>query len=172
VPATGRYWLVDPLCGTANFAARLPLVALNIALVEDGRVTASAVADGVTGDVYAANGVAAPGASARLAPSDSTASGISGLVSLDPNLAGPDELRAFGQAFAIRVVAAAQWDVRMFATTLGLAYVAGGRLAAAVYASSGPSVHLAARTPAGPRRPAPSSPVSVGPTGPSRTPST
>jgi myo-inositol-1(or 4)-monophosphatase len=144
VPATGRYWLVDPLCGTANYAARLPMVALNIALVEDGRVTASAVADGVTGEVYAAERGGGAWRLSAAGPERLNASGISGLVSLDPNLAGPDELRAFGQAFAIRVLAAAQWDVRMFATTLALAYVAGGRLAAAVYASSGPSVHLAA----------------------------
>ena len=144
VPEAGRYWLVDPLCGTANYAARLPLVALNIALVEDGRVMASAVADGVTGDVYAAE---RGGGAWRLgdgSPERLHASGTSGLVSLDPNLAGPEELRAFGQAFAIRVVADGRWDVRMLATTLVMAYVASGRLAAAVYAASGPSVHLAA----------------------------
>jgi fructose-1,6-bisphosphatase/inositol monophosphatase family enzyme len=44
----------------------------------------------------------------------------------------------------MRVLQSGRWDVRMFATTLVLAYVASGRLAAAVYASDGPSVHLAA----------------------------
>lgn len=29
-----RRWLVDPLCGMVNFAARTPLVAVNVALVE------------------------------------------------------------------------------------------------------------------------------------------
>jgi myo-inositol-1(or 4)-monophosphatase len=144
VPATGRYWLVDPLCGTANYSARLPLVALNIALVDGGQVTVSAVADGATGDVYAAERGGGAWLLSDGNPKRIHANGASGLVSLDPNLAGPDELRAFGQAFAIRVLSAAQWDVRMFATTLALAYVASGRLAAAVYASSGPSVHLAA----------------------------
>jgi len=161
VPDAGRYWLVDPLCGTANFAARLPLYALNVALVEDGRVTAAAVGDGTTGDLYVAErgrgawllsaGGPAEGLPGRASTRESTgraerlaASGSTGLVSLDPNLAGPDELRPFGQAFALRVLAAARWDVRMLATTLALAYVASGRLAAAVYAASGPSVHLAA----------------------------
>jgi len=144
VPATGRYWLVDPLCGTANYAAGLPLVALNIALVEDGQVAASAVADGASGDLYAAERGRGAWRLSAGQPERLRASGASGLVSLDPNLAGPDELRAFGQAFAIRVVAAGRWDVRMLATTLAMAYVARGRLAAAVYAASGPSVHLAA----------------------------
>ena len=30
------YWLVDPICGTRNFASNIPLYAVNIALVEDG----------------------------------------------------------------------------------------------------------------------------------------
>jgi myo-inositol-1(or 4)-monophosphatase len=144
LPDSGRYWLVDPVCGTANFAARLPLYALNIALVEDGRVTASAVADGATGDLY----VAERGGGAWLVRSGNReqlrASGVSGLVSLDPNLGGPNDLRTFGQAFAMRVLGSGGWDVRMFATTLVLAYVASGRLAAAVYAASGPRVHFAA----------------------------
>jgi len=143
-PASGRYWLVDPLCGTANFAARLPLFAVNIALVEAGRVTIGAVGDGTTGDVYVAErGFGAWRLSAD-GPERLRASGASGLVSLDPNLGGPDDLRPFGQAFAMRVLAAGQWDVRMFATTLTLAYLAGGKVAAAVYAASGPRVHLAA----------------------------
>src|SRR5215217_3240712 len=37
------YWLVDPICGTRNFAANIPMYAVNIALVKDGQVTASAV---------------------------------------------------------------------------------------------------------------------------------
>ena len=31
-PAADRLWLVDPLCGTLNYAARTPLVAVNVAL--------------------------------------------------------------------------------------------------------------------------------------------
>src|SRR5215212_8086022 len=48
------YWLVDPICGTRNFAANIPMYAINIALVEDGRVTVSAVGDGGTGSRYVA----------------------------------------------------------------------------------------------------------------------
>ena len=128
MPETGRYWLVDPLCGTGNYAAGLPLVALNIAPVEDATVTASAVADGVTGDVYVAERGGGAWRLTANSPERLSASGASGLVSLDPNLAGPGELRAFGQAFAIRVVAAGRWDVRMLATTLVLTYVASGDL--------------------------------------------
>jgi myo-inositol-1(or 4)-monophosphatase len=54
LPAGGRVWLVDPLCGTANYAAGLRLYAINVALVEDGQVLAAVVADGATGELYVA----------------------------------------------------------------------------------------------------------------------
>jgi len=54
LPASGRVWLVDPLCGTANYAAGLRLYAINVALVEDGQVMAAVVADGATGELYVA----------------------------------------------------------------------------------------------------------------------
>jgi myo-inositol-1(or 4)-monophosphatase len=141
-PADGSYWLVDPLCGTANYAARLPLYAVNIALVEDEQVRLSAVGDGSTGDVY----VAERGQGAwlntsaedwqRLAVSDA-----SGLISLDTNFPEPS---GFNRAFALRVIAAGRWKVRVLATTLTLAYLAGGRLAGAVSAFGGSPVHSAA----------------------------
>ncbi|HEY1621959.1 MAG TPA: inositol monophosphatase family protein, partial [Streptosporangiaceae bacterium] len=36
-----RTWLVDPLCGTLNFAAQTPLVAVNVTLRSAGRLTAA-----------------------------------------------------------------------------------------------------------------------------------
>ena len=53
----GAYWLVDPICGTRPYASNIPLYCANIALVEDGVVTAAAVAIGCTGEVlYAQQG--------------------------------------------------------------------------------------------------------------------
>ena len=40
-----RTWLVDPLCGTLNFAARTPLVAVNVALRIGADLSAAAVAE-------------------------------------------------------------------------------------------------------------------------------
>src|SRR6266851_9456251 len=53
-PDARRVWLVDPICGTSNYAAGIPLFAINVAMVEDGRTVVSAIADGGTGDLYAA----------------------------------------------------------------------------------------------------------------------
>ena len=42
-PVAGQpYWLVDPICGTRHFASNIPLYCHNIALVENGQVTAAA----------------------------------------------------------------------------------------------------------------------------------
>ena len=51
-----REWLVDPLCGTRNFAATTPLVAVNVALRADGRVLAAASADPISGEVFWTDG--------------------------------------------------------------------------------------------------------------------
>lgn len=53
-PAVGSYWLVDPICGTRNYASGLPLYCVNVALVEHGRVVVAAVGDGPSGQVWVA----------------------------------------------------------------------------------------------------------------------
>lgn len=42
-PATARHWLVDPICGTRNFASGIPLCCVNLALVEGGQVSVAVV---------------------------------------------------------------------------------------------------------------------------------
>jgi len=127
-PAATRTWLVDPLCGTLNYAARTPLVSVNVALRDNGSSTVAAVADPLAGEVLWTDGRQAQlrhdGVDEPLAPSARTR-----LV--DVNLDGPypnaDWFRAvqllaapeFGAAFGPRVSS----------TTLALAWVAAGRRA-------------------------------------------
>jgi 3'(2'), 5'-bisphosphate nucleotidase len=49
----GRFWLVDPLDGTREFAAGLDSFAVNVGLVEHGRPLLGAVAIPATGEVFA-----------------------------------------------------------------------------------------------------------------------
>lgn len=42
-PREGRIWLVDPLDGTTNFVHGVPVFAVSVALVDDGRLQAGAV---------------------------------------------------------------------------------------------------------------------------------
>jgi myo-inositol-1(or 4)-monophosphatase len=48
----GLRWVVDPLDGTTNFVHRFPAVGVSVALVEDDRVLAGAVAAPFLGDVW------------------------------------------------------------------------------------------------------------------------
>ncbi|MDT0267279.1 inositol monophosphatase family protein [Streptomyces sp. DSM 44915] len=137
-----RQWLVDPLCGTLNYAVGSMLVAVNVAL----RGGAAAVADPFGGEVFftdgriarvrrdgAADGPLVPTSTSRLVD-----------VNLDPPFPSAPGLRAvellahpdFVERFRPRVVS----------TTLALAWVAAGRRAA--YVTDGGdlsgSVHFAA----------------------------
>ncbi|MFC8722872.1 inositol monophosphatase family protein, partial [Kitasatospora sp. NPDC057198] len=89
-----RRWLVDPLCGTLNFAATTPLVAVNVALSEAGAVTAAAVADPIADELFWTDGEHAffGGSSRPRSASPAIPSAVSGLV--DVNCDGPTD-RAF-----------------------------------------------------------------------------
>jgi myo-inositol-1(or 4)-monophosphatase len=139
-----RVWQVDPICGTTNYAAGLPLFAINVALVEDGQIAVSAVADGGTGQVY----LAEHGRGAWLVESSGLrrlqVSPTTRLVSLDPDFRRRKGLADFPTAFAIEVLAQRRWDVRAISSTLALVYLASGRLGGAVYAPLGATLHFAA----------------------------
>ncbi|MGW5348964.1 inositol monophosphatase family protein [Streptomyces sp. NPDC004031] len=139
---TQREWLVDPLCGTLNYASGTMLVAVNVAL----RGGAAAVADPFAGEVFCTDGGTAwlrtnGAVSAPLEPSAATRLVD---VNLDPLARGPYGFRAldmmadpaFDQHFRTRVGS----------TSLALAWVAAGRRAA--YVTDGgdmaSSVHFAA----------------------------
>jgi myo-inositol-1(or 4)-monophosphatase len=139
-----RIWLVDPICGTTNYAAVVPLWATNVTLVEDGQVTASAVADGATGDLYCAErgrGAWVIG-SARLAKL--RAAEGRRLISVDPDNRGGVGIYDFSNAYAIEAITRRRWDIRALSSTIALVYVASGRLAGAVYATAGSALHVAA----------------------------
>ncbi|MEV5896588.1 inositol monophosphatase family protein [Nonomuraea fuscirosea] len=137
-----RQWLVDPLCGTLNYAVGNMLVAVNVAL-RDG---AAAVADPFSGEIFFTDGETAwvrhDGADdALLMPSPATRLVD---VNLDPPFPSAPGFRAvdllahpgFVERFRPRVVS----------TTLALAWVAAGKRAA--YVTDGGdlsrSVHFAA----------------------------
>ena len=52
--ALERYWIVDPLDGTANFIAGLPFYAVSVALVDRDGPVLGAVASGADGGVWTA----------------------------------------------------------------------------------------------------------------------
>jgi myo-inositol-1(or 4)-monophosphatase len=134
-----RTWLVDPLCGTLNFAARTPLACVNVALREGGVVTAAAVADPFADEIYWTDGRAA---FVRASDRDVElrATPLTGLVDIDFDgevdwpialVSSPEFVGRFGP--------------RVSSTSLALAWVATGQRAAYVHAGDvRDSVHFAA----------------------------
>ncbi|MEU8731035.1 inositol monophosphatase family protein [Streptomyces tendae] len=137
-----RQWLVDPLCGTLNYAAGNALVAVNVALREG----AAAVADPFSGEVFFTDGETAwvrqDGADdALLTPTPATRLVD---VNLDPPFPSAPEFRTVDLLAHPEFVA--RLRPRVVSTTLALAWVAAGRRAA--YVTDGGdlsgSVHFAA----------------------------
>ncbi len=126
-----RRWLVDPICGTLNFAAGLPLFAVNVALDVDGVTAAAAVVDPVAEETYWADGagawqrdasaVAGGGTDRPLAP---TPASRLVTVNLESGYPGPVVTRLLvDEAFRSR------FSPRCLSSTLALAWVATGRQA-------------------------------------------
>ena len=133
-----RRWLVDPLCGTLNFAASTPTFSVNVALVAEGTTTVAAVAHPPSGELYWARGAdfgilgrqAAETAPTRL---------------VDINADGPLDRPFVGAQLAADPALRAQFSPRVESTTLALAWVATGQRAG--YVTDGDhrgSVHFTA----------------------------
>ncbi|HET8526492.1 MAG TPA: inositol monophosphatase, partial [Actinomycetota bacterium] len=144
-PANGApYWLLDPICGTRNFASGIPLYCVNLALVEGDRISLAVVGDPSIGEIH----VAEEGRGAWATRDDVrrrlTTSGENQTIVVEPALAaGPR--REHAARFAGEAIRADRWDMRNLSTTLSLAYVAAGRVAAYVL-FSGSSLHTGAGT--------------------------
>lgn len=147
-----RVWLVDPLCGTLNFAAKTPLFCVNVALrTADRQDLAAAVADPCSGEVFWTDGEAAmlrphdtdgaDGADKELVPDV-------GARLVDINV-DRGAMRSGPLPPAIRLLTAAEFDAgfgpRVVSSSLALTWVAAGRRAAYLTDGARPdSVHFAA----------------------------
>jgi myo-inositol-1(or 4)-monophosphatase len=127
-----RRWLVDPLCGTLNFAVQTPLLAVNVALVDDSRTLACVSADPIADELFWGDGHSArlrrDGSDRPLCPDAK-----SRLV--DVNCDGPLDQQFIGPQLVADRAFRAMFGVRVLSTTLAVAWVAAGRRAA--YVSDG-----------------------------------
>ncbi|MGH9018154.1 MAG: inositol monophosphatase family protein, partial [Acidimicrobiales bacterium] len=137
------YWLVDPICGTRNFASGIRLFCVNMALVEGGQITIAVVGNGSTGDVH----VSERGHGAWTVRSEGPERMRAGMDSRIVNLGSVADVSETEREQAARAAAASiradRWDIRSLGTTLTLAYVAEGRIAASIHFWS-PALHCGA----------------------------
>lgn len=141
-PTSDRHWLVDPLCGTANFAATTPLVAVNVALREGGRVRVAAVADPMSGETFWTDGATSH---LRDGSADRPAVPTAASMLVDINCDGPVDQPFVGGQLVHDPRLRAAFGPRVISSTLAVAWVAVGRRAG--YVSDGhvlDSVHFAA----------------------------
>lgn len=134
-----RTWLVDPLCGTLNFAAGTPLVAVNVALRVEQQVVAGAMADPFSGETFWTDGERAV---RSLAGRDNalTPSGDTLLVDLDM-----DGDPVWAASLVAQPAFHTWFGSRVISSSLAVAWVAAGRRAAYVHAGDARgSVHFAA----------------------------
>lgn len=122
-----RTWLVDPLCGTRNFASTAGPFCVNVALREGDDVRVAAVAEPFTGRILWTDGTATherrDGRDTPVHPSAATR-----LLELNAN--GPDDVIG---AHLIADPAVRSWmSPRASSSTTPLAWVAAGRRAAYV----------------------------------------
>lgn len=147
----GRLWLVDPLCGTLNYAVRSTLVAVNVALRTDAtagnpvgaETVVAACADPFADEVFWTDGA---GAWVRRAGADEPLTPSAGSrlveVNLDPPFPNDPDFRAV--ALLADREFAERFRPRVLSTTLAVAWVAAGRWAG--YVTDGQvcdSVHFA-----------------------------
>jgi myo-inositol-1(or 4)-monophosphatase len=137
------YWLVDPICGTRNYASGIPLYCVNVALVEGDDVVGAVVADASTDEIIVAERrrgtwTLADDGIRRVTATEQSRT----IVVEDGKSASP--LRDRAAAFMAACILADRWDLRSFGTTLALPYLATGRIAAYVVFTGGAPVHTAA----------------------------
>lgn len=141
---SARRWLLDPLCGTLNYAARTRVAGVNAALREGGRSVAAAVADPFGHEVYWAD---ASSAYVRSERHDLPLVPDAGSRLVDLNLDPPfPSAPAFQTAMlAGDPVFTAAFRPRVVSTSIALVWVATGQRAA--YVTDGDlrdSVHFTA----------------------------
>ncbi len=145
MPVGTPYWLVDPICGTRNFASAIPLYAVNAAMVENGRVSIGVVGDGSTGDVLVAEVGLGTWRLGRGVPEALSTTPVSLILDFGANPKAGTHRDAAALAVA-EVIRRDRWEYRCLSTTLSLAYVAAGQIAGCVLFDAPDSMHTAAGT--------------------------
>src|SRR5262245_53432209 len=129
-PDGSGYWLVDPICGTRNFASGTPLYCVNVALIEGGEVTASVVGDPSIGEILVAErGRGAWALNDGGPPRRISASADSRTIVVEDGKSAGAR-REHAARFTAEAIRADRWDFRALGTQLVLPYVSGGRVSA------------------------------------------
>ncbi|MGW6277202.1 inositol monophosphatase family protein [Kribbella sp. NPDC055071] len=122
-----RRWLVDPLCGTLNFAAQTPLFAVNVALQIDQKTSAAAVADPISQEIFWTDGTTAM---IRHNGTDHPMTPAADSLLVEINLDAKRDAGYLGSRLLADQAIRDEFSPRVLSSTLPLTWVAAGRRAA------------------------------------------
>lgn len=134
-------WLVDPLCGTMNFAAGVPLFSVNLALLDGAEPVLGVMAEPLANEVLVGErdkGAYVAGTQERLMPSPA-----SRLLVLDVGNVADKVSPAFLEGPVVRALASKRFRIRQMGSALPAGYIARGRLAGGIFLTA-EAVHHAA----------------------------
>jgi myo-inositol-1(or 4)-monophosphatase len=130
VPIDGSaYWLLDPICGTRNFATGIPLYCVNLAMVEGDQINMAVVGDASTDEIHVAERGRGAWAYRRGDRRQLATTELSQTIVIEPGQS-IGARREHAARFARDTIRMDRWDVRNLSSTLSLPYVAAGRVAA------------------------------------------
>jgi myo-inositol-1(or 4)-monophosphatase len=124
----GRLWIVDPICGTSNFAKKIKLFATNIALAIDSKLVASCVIDHSQNVYIWSIGDNALYINQNKVRIDKAAPGIKVEVDLSGLYQCTKEIKDNYTGFINRLLTETKYSAITYATSLGFAYVSLGRI--------------------------------------------
>lgn len=136
----GRWWALDPIDGTANFARGIPLCGISLALVDGEHSTVAAIALPYLGVTYtAARGEGAYANGERVGASDATHLRDAMIAVGDFAIGELAEEKNRARLLLLSDLGARAQKIRMLGTAaIDLAWVADGKLDAALILSNNP----------------------------------
>lgn len=132
-PASGRVWIVDPLCGSGNAAHGIKFFCSNIALAEDGEVRAAWVIDHSKDELIWSVGEKTVSVGERKLAALSSRSGNK-ILGVDLGYFGnmTEVIKERYASVAKDILKLSGYSKREFATSLAFAYVATAQLEAEI----------------------------------------
>lgn len=132
----GRFWIIDPICGTSNFAKELRLFVTNIALAENGELVAGCAIDHAEGEYIWSVGDKKIFINDTEANLDRKSSGTTIEVDVGGAMTSSAERKKQFSKFLSKIIQETNYIPLTYNSSLGFSYVAIGRIDAYVSADN------------------------------------
>lgn len=136
IASDGRFWIIDPICGTSNLAKELKLFVTNIALAEEGKLVAGCAVDHAQGDYIWSVEKGEIFINDKKADLDRKSSGVTIEVDIGGAMTSSMERKKQFSKFLSRIIQETNYAPLTYNSSLGFSYVAIGRIDAYVSADN------------------------------------